>query len=180
MQTLRVSNVAQALPQGLELLRREGVTLPSRNGPMVEVPYPVTTQYLNPRERVLFCPDRDANPFFHFFESLWMIAGRNDVEFVKHYSGNMAKFSDNSVTLHGAYGFRWRNHFNFDQIEFLISEIKNNPTSRRLVMGMWDPKADIEGTSLDHPCNTQIYFRIRNDAIDMTVCNRSNDVVWGA
>lgn len=180
MRILKARNVNHALPIGLYLLREQGVRRESRNGPMIEVPFPVTTVYEKPEQCVLFCQYRDANPYFHFFESLWMLAGKNDVEFVKNFAGNMAKFSDNSVTLHGAYGFRWRNHFKFDQLDFLIKEIRRNPDSRRLVMAMWDPASDIEGLSLDHPCNTHIYFRVRDGQLDMTVCNRSNDVIWGA
>jgi hypothetical protein len=49
---------------------------------------------------------------------------------------------------------------------------------------MWDPKADLNPGPYterkDLPCNTQIMFAIRNDKLDMTVINRSNDIVWGA
>jgi hypothetical protein len=31
----------------------------------------------------------------------------------------------------------------------------------------------------DIPCNTQIMFRIVQDRLDMTVINRSNDLIWG-
>jgi len=34
--------------------------------------------------------------------------------------------------------------------------------------------------SKDLPCNTHVYFRVVNGALDMTVCNRSNDLIWGA
>lgn len=44
-----------------------------------QYPYAISTTYLNSTERVLFDPKRDCNPFFHFMESLWILAGRNDV-----------------------------------------------------------------------------------------------------
>ena len=45
---------------------------------------------------------------------------------------------------------------------------------------MWDPVQDLDrGQFKDHPCNTHIYFRIREGQLTMTVCNRSNDVLWG-
>jgi hypothetical protein len=40
---------------------------------------PVVTCYSAPTQRVLFSPMRDANPFFHLMEALWMLAGRDDV-----------------------------------------------------------------------------------------------------
>ena len=45
----------------------------SRNGPVLVIEEPVTVCYENPNERVLFNTRRDANPFFHLFESLWML-----------------------------------------------------------------------------------------------------------
>ena len=29
------------------------------------------------------------------------------------------------------------------------------------------------------PCNTAIYFKVREGKLNMTVSNRSNDVIWG-
>jgi hypothetical protein len=44
---------------------------------------------------------------------------------------------------------------------------------------MWSPK-DLNWDSKDIPCNTQIYFRVRDSKLDMTVTCRSNDMLWGA
>ena len=41
---------------------------------------------------------------------------------------------------------------------------------------MWSP---VEGEGRK-PCNTQIYFWSRNGKLNMTVANRSNDMIWGA
>jgi hypothetical protein len=47
---------------------------------------------------------------------------------------------------------------------------------------MWDQEVDGVGrNSKDLPCNTHAYFaRDVGGRLDMTVCNRSNDLVWGA
>lgn len=153
----------------------------TRNGKVLVCPTPVVTTYLNPRHRVLFNPVRDANPFFHLMEALWMLAGRRDVDFVARYAKQMRKYSDDGVFLRGAYGYRWRNHFGFDQIQRTINDIKRDPNSRRLVISMYDPTYDSYGTGLkDIPCNTHLYFRVYAGTLDMTICNRSNDVIWGA
>lgn len=202
MKVINATNVNDALPQGLYLLSLFGDTEPSRNGPVLVSPYPVTTVYARPAQRVLFSAQRDANPFFHLFESLWMLAGRNDVAF-PHYYAPMMLYSDDAATLNGAYGYRWRHHFGYDQLAVIIAELKANPASRRCVLAMWDAEdnkevIDINGGvreydngyigdlkfaiagSKDVPCNTHVYFRIHERSLDMTVCNRSNDVVWGA
>lgn len=187
MQVIKARNVHQALPEGLLALKTYGEVRDSRNGPVIVMPGPVTTLYLKPKERVLFHPDRDANPFFHFFESLWMLAGKNDVASVARYAKQMEKYSDDGKTLHGAYGHRWRRHFQdlnedgFDQLPIIINALKENPEDRRQVLQMWDAQIDLGRTGKDIPCNTQAYFsRNGEGALDMTVCNRSNDVIWGA
>jgi thymidylate synthase len=147
-------------------------------------PGPVITEYACPTERVLFWDKRDANPFFHLLEALWMLAGRNDVAFVSTFSANMKMYTDDGISLHGAYGFRWRKHFGFDQLERLVAMIKSEPTTRRAVLQIYDPWSDTiplsKPQSRDIPCNTSVYFSVSGGALDMTVCNRSNDVIWGA
>jgi hypothetical protein len=45
---------------------------------------------------------------------------------------------------------------------------------------MWDPCVDLNyPNGKDLPCNTQGYFKIRNGALCLTVCCRSNDIIWG-
>lgn len=194
MQVINVRNVNDALQKGVGLLSLIGEREPSRNGTVLVAPEPVATVYARPRERVLFSALRDANPFFHLMEALWMLAGRNDVESMAYYAASMRDFSDDGETLNGAYGYRWRQHFGYDQLAWVVDELKHNPNSRRVVLSMWDPgQPEQEGTgdfykathgSKDVPCNTHIYFRVRStgsrQVLDMTVCCRSNDIVWGA
>ena len=44
---------------------------------------------------------------------------------------------------------------------------------------MWDGSCDLDTHHNDLPCNTHIYFRVVDGKLNMTVCNRSNDVIWG-
>lgn len=181
MKVIRTRNVHQALPLGLSLLNHEGVQRDSRNGPVLVFPEPVTTVYERPAERVVFWPSRDANPFFHLMESLWMLAGRNDVEYVAQYVQRMRSFSDDGVTFHGAYGYRWRQHFDFDQLRAIIKALSRDKDCRRQVLSMWDARADLGREGKDLPCNLQAVFQIATDGrLDMMVTNRSNDIVWGA
>lgn len=188
MHVIEVDNVNQALARGLEWLQATGVTENSRNGKVIVSPCPVTTVYRKPWQRVLFSPLRDANPFFHLMEALWMLAGRNDLEWPLYFNSKFGAFSDDNVTVHGAYGHRWRKWFGFDQLQMLIAELKHNPETRRAVLTMWDGREDLHQSltafnqtpSKDVPCNTHIYFDVRNGLLNMTVCCRSNDILWGA
>jgi len=181
VKVIHARNVQQALPLALDALRLTGVRRDSRNGPVIVFPEPVTTVYAKPEERVMFWAQRDANPFFHFAESLWMLAGRNDVEYVARFVGRMRSFSDDGVTFHGAYGHRWRRHFADDQLPKIIDALRADPDCRRQVLTMWDPRTDLGRKGKDLPCNLQCVFQIAVDGrLDMMVTNRSNDLVWGA
>lgn len=171
------------------MLRNKGKRSDSRNGPVLVMPGPVTTIFEKPWEHVLTYPGRNANPFFHFMESMWMLAGRRDVAPMDFYVKNMKNYSDDGDVFHGAYGYRWRHHFCMegeegeDQIIKVINELSNDPNSRRAVLTMWDPVADLNRQGKDFPCNTHIYFRTRENGathfLDMTVLCRSNDIIWG-
>jgi len=181
MHSIIARNVHQALPEVMHLMATKGVMRESRNGPVLKVPGPVSICYERPEERVMFWPERDANPFFHCLEALWMLAGRNDVAFVAGILPRMASFSDDGLTLHGAYGYRWRHQFGYDQLPKIAQALKEDRYDRRQVLSIWDAVGDLGTQSKDLPCNTQVYFsRTDNGTLDMTVTNRSNDAVWGA
>ena len=182
MRCFYVRNVSEALYQVKLAIEEEGVKVETRNGTALEFPTPVMTTYTHSRERVLFYSERDANPFFHFMESLWMLAGRNDVEWISQFNGRISTYSDDGEYFHGAYGFRWREWFGEDQLKTAIHRLKTYPNDRRTVVGMWDPWEDLQtyNDGKDYPCNTQIYFWSRENKLNMTVVNRSNDMIWGA
>lgn len=176
-----VRNVNQAVTEGIWKLKTMGVRESSRNGEVIVFPEPVTTLYERPAERVLFWPERDANPVFHLMESIWMLAGRDDLAFVEYFNSRMRNFSDNGQRLNGAYGHRWRKRFSCDQLVALIKHLKSDPTSRRAVLTMWGPVQNLQNLeSKDVCCNTQTYFEIREGHLNMTVLCRSNDLIWGA
>ena len=182
MRSFFVRNVSEALYLGVQALQNSGTLIKSRNGDVLEFETPVCTTYTHSRERVLFYKQRDANPFFHLMESFWMLAGRNDVDWISRFNGRINTYSDDGITFHGAYGYRWRDWFGFDQLEKAIERLSAFPNDRRTVVSMWDPREDLVTTNdgKDYPCNTQIFFSERNGDLNMTVINRSNDMIWGA
>jgi thymidylate synthase len=184
MHVLTAHNVNIAYARGLRLVSEKGIKRESRNGFVRVVPEPVTTHYNFPTERVLFDPQRNANPFFHLFEALWMLTGANDVALPAYFVPNVKNFSDDGVNFHAAYGARWRNHFGarmLDQLSLIVEILKNNPDDRRCVLTMWDPDADLGWEGKDFPCNVSAKFELdsTHTRLNMVVFNRSNDVVWG-
>lgn len=170
-------NVNSVWPQALRAIKDSGVKRTSRNGPVREVKEPVTTVYECPWERVLFDDLRDANPFFHLFEALWILAGRDDVAFPAQFCERLKDYSDDGQTFYGAYGARLRNVK--DQLLEAVAILRAEPDSRRAVLQIWDATKDLGHDGKDIPCNTQLYLKLRDGALHLTVCNRSNDIVWG-
>jgi thymidylate synthase len=160
-------------------LRSQGIPVSPRGADTLEFPMPVCTTYMNPLERVLFEPKRDANPFFHLMESLWILGGRDDSEFPSQFNQGLLKYSDDGKVFHAAYGHRLRS-CGRDQLSLIVDKLKSDHDTRQAVLQIWDFHKDLNVVSKDIPCNCSIFFKIRNDKLNMTVCNRSNDVIWGA
>lgn len=213
---ITVRNVNQAfgsLVSGIYEGKIPTTRVPSRNGDVLKIEEPVLLTYTHPRERVLFNVARDCNPFFHVFESLWMLAGRQDVAPLKYYVKTMDQFSDDGVTFNGAYGYRWRRADTSveerDQLAILIEHLRDKPESRRAVLQMWNVEDDLMqiNESKDVCCNLSVMFALRRENpdlaerqrqegltdqqvadlwgkeartyLDMTVTNRSNDMILG-
>jgi thymidylate synthase len=180
------------------------VRRPSRYGDTLTIEEPVTITYERPQERVLFNQARDCNPAFHLYEALWMLTGRNDIAPLAYYASRMLEFSDDGKTMNGAYGYRWRNGpcvvegagGKLDQLQLLIAHLKAKPESRRTVLTMWNCEDDLAKVdwSKDVCCNLNVMFSLRKVTgvpdigdltvgdrvyLDMTVTNRSNDMIWG-
>jgi thymidylate synthase len=191
MLVISTRNVNGAWRTALQHLSWNAVEEDSRAGRVLVHPTPVTTVYERPWERVLFCETRDANPFFHLFEAMWMLAGREDAVWLDRYVHDFSeRFAEPDGRIHGAYGHRWRRIFpalwvlvpTSDQLRVLADLLRREPTTRQAVLTMWSPQLDLCAPTQDRPCNTHCYFqyRPRADQLDMTVLCRSNDVVWGA
>lgn len=180
MYGISASSVSEAFHLAFQALFQVGQREKSRNGDVMVFPTPVVTEYTQPMNRVIFYPFRDANPYFHLFETLWMLAGREDLRFVKAFNARMATYSDDGSLVRGsAYGKRWKSWFNHDQIKEAVRTLGQDQFSRRVVLSQWDPHSDPVVSSKDIPCNTHCYLRVNKFKLDLTVCNRSNDMIFG-
>jgi len=181
MYVINAKNVNDALSQGIKLMMTMGEGLGSRAGDTLEVPFPVSTVYHHPQQRVLISKVRDANPFFHLMEALWILAGREDVKFLAEFNARMRDYSDDGLVFNAPYGHRLREGISIlqDQLEKVIMVLKKDPYTRQAICQIWDD-ADLGRATKDKACNMSIVFRVRDGKLCMTVYNRSNDVIWGA
>tara|TARA_E500000178_G_scaffold287735_1_gene290103 strand:- start:32824 stop:33591 length:768 start_codon:yes stop_codon:yes gene_type:complete len=124
----------------------------------------------------LSCPvvehkGRNLNYAFMFGEAAWILKGRNDLNYISKYMKTYGRFSDDGVTLNGAYGPKIT-----DQISWAANELKNDPDSRRCYVNIWRERP---GVTKDVPCTTGLQFLLRGNALHCVVNMRSQDCVWG-
>ena len=110
-----------------------------------------------------------------------MMSGLYDARSLDTYVSDFtSRFSTDGIGVSGGYGHRWASYFGIDQLAIIARRLREDPLDRRVVLSMWDPFIDLmHPDPKDIPCNTQVYFRIVDGALDMTVCCRSNDIIWG-
>lgn len=174
--------VSHALPVILSDLLYYADEVGSRNGRVKEL---LNTQITltQPWRREVLCPGRGANIFAQIAETCWVLAGRNDIEWLSAYLPRAADYSDDGKTWRSGYGPRirdWKYHLTgrIDQLQYVIQSLEDDSLSRQAVINIWDPQVDTR-PGKDRACNTQLQFLNRNGMLYLTVTVRSNDVMWG-
>lgn len=87
------------------------------------------------------------------------------------------EFADKWGNLGPVYGKQWRNFSGVDQLENLIYQIKNNPTSRRLIISAWNV-GEIDQMALP-PCHCFMQFYVNDGKLSCQLYQRSADVFLG-
>lgn len=175
--TLVCSSFSEAYYPLFQYIRLNGALTGSRLGETREV-LNFKTVITRPQQRVTVSLKRKVNIFFHLAESLWVLTGRNDLEFIDLFNSRFKGYSDDGKTLHGAYGERLRGGA-VDQLFTVTRLLNNDPDLRRTVVSLWNPERDLAKPYKDVPCNVQLLFRVRDNDLYLTIANRSNDLHWG-
>lgn len=151
-----------------------------------------------PMHRISIVNGRNNNIFAQIAETVWMLAGRDDLDFLEKYIPSVRKWSDDGETWRGAYGPRLRkwdagyfpvddNPTSFsrqykeevDQFKKVARKINDDKFTRQAVMTLWDPAHDWVIVSKDYPCNNWLHFIQRDGMLHLNVAVRSNDVIYG-
>lgn len=174
---MRFANINSALLGLLGAIHEDGREVATRGSLTREVG-PIQFTIEHPTERCLILAHRNNNIFASIAETMWVLAGRNDLEFLAHYLPRAADFSDDGETWRAAYGPRLRDWNGVDQIDEVRRILLADPTSRRAVASIFDPAQDYVD-SKDIPCNNWLHFMVRDDVLNAHVAVRSNDAIWG-
>jgi hypothetical protein len=133
-----------------------------------------------PAQRLAAIHGRQLNPFLMLAEVLWILTGRDDVGFVRRFSGEIAQYAPpGGDVFPDAYGPRLRRSSGVDQMAAVIDVLRRDRDSRRALMSFWTPVVDSVSGAHAVPCNIALDFKLRDDGLRLTVFNRSNDVHIG-
>lgn len=121
-------------------------------------------------QNILIHPVRNLNYRFMVAEWLWVALGRNRLADLTRYNSKMAAFSDDGLTLAGAYGPRLA-----PQLSYLYRALAD-PDSRQAVATIWTPSPPY---SRDLPCTLALQFLLRRRALNLIVTMRSSDAWLG-
>ncbi len=116
-------------------------------------------------------------------ELLWFLKGETNIQYLKEHKVSIwDEWADEQGNLGPVYGYQWRSWpapdgRHIDQISQLISQIKKNPDSRRLMVSAWNV-ADIEKMALP-PCHALFQFYVAEGKLSCQLYQRSADVFLG-
>ena len=116
-------------------------------------------------------------------ELLWFLKGETNISYLTENGvGIWNEWADEKGELGPVYGKQWRswegaNGIVIDQVKELITQIKKNPDSRRLIISAWNV-ADLPKMAL-MPCHTMFQFYVANNKLSCQLYQRSADVFLG-
>lgn len=171
-------NATHAFTHGLKLIKAQGRSVQVRGAQT----YEITAQGFTldqPLERCITMQHRQNRIAATIAETMWVLAGRNDIDWLSLYLPRAADYSDDGVTWRAAYGPRLRRWCGgTDQLASVRSALLEERSSRRAVAVLFDPAQDYQ-SSRDVPCANWLHFLVRDDRLDLMVTARSNDLIWG-
>ena len=117
------------------------------------------------------------------YELLWFLNGDTNVKYLQDNGVRIwNEWADPDGNLGHIYGYQWRswpdyNGGHIDQISQVISDIKNNPDSRRIIVSAWNV-ADLPNMNLP-PCHAFFQFYVADGRLSLQLYQRSADCFLG-
>jgi thymidylate synthase len=116
-------------------------------------------------------------------ELLWFLQGSTNVRYLQNHDVHIwDEWADEHGELGPVYGSQWRSWpapdgSTIDQIARLVSDIRTNPDSRRLIVSAWNV-AEVDHMALP-PCHTLFQFYVAEGRLSCQLYQRSADVFLG-
>ena len=116
-------------------------------------------------------------------ELLWFLQGSTNVAYLHEHDVHIwDEWADENGDLGPVYGSQWRSWptldgSTIDQIERVVSGIRQNPDSRRLIVSAWNV-AEVDEMALP-PCHTLFQFYVADGKLSCQLYQRSADIFLG-
>ena len=117
------------------------------------------------------------------YELLWFLNGDTNINYLKENKVSIwDEWADENGNLGPVYGKQWRSWETLDgrvidQISEVISQIKTNPDSRRLIVSAWNV-GELDKMAL-HPCHALFQFYVYDNKLSCQLYQRSADTFLG-
>jgi thymidylate synthase len=127
------------------------------------------------------------------YELLWFINGDTNINYLNENGVKIwNSWANEDGDLGPVYGYQWRNWNGdeIDQIKDLITTLKDNPNSRRMLVSAWNPSVlpnttksfeenVANGKAALPPCHAFFQFYVNNGKLSCQLYQRSADVFLG-
>jgi thymidylate synthase len=116
-------------------------------------------------------------------ELIWFLKGDTNIAYLKAHGVSIwNEWADANGDLGPVYGKQWRawegpDGRTYDQIDWVLKEIRRNPDSRRLIVSAWNVP-DIERMKLA-PCHCLFQFYVSGGRLSCQLYQRSADIFLG-
>lgn len=126
-------------------------------------------------------------------ELIWFINGDTNIKYLKENGVTIwDEWADSNGNLGPIYGHQWRNWNSdgIDQLKEVIYLLKNNPSSRRMIVTAWNPNIIPDssksfgdnvknGKAALPPCHAFFQFYVSDNKLSCQMYQRSADVFLG-
>lgn len=166
----------------LDHILKQGVEKPDRTGTGVRSVFGYQMRFhLNDGFPLLTTKKIHTRSIVH--ELLWFLRGDTNVAYL-HENGVTIwdEWADANGNLGPVYGHQWRSWPTadgraIDQLSEVVTQIKTNPHSRRLVVSAWNV-GELDQMALQ-PCHALFQFYVANQRLSCQLYQRSADVFLG-
>ncbi len=133
-------------------------------------------------QRLPMAGNRRYWPHIAAAEVAWQFSGTQDAKWILAKAPKLWGNFVEDGKIETAYGYRWREHFDRDQIAMAVNALRDDPTNRQVYVSAWDPSGDglgVPNQPKNIPCPVGFSLTRTEDELHCSVFVRSSDVFVG-
>ncbi len=173
-------NLNEAFVEELAKLKMQGMVVNSRGSKQLERTF-VNFSIKDPTQLDVLPKARKFNKNYAIAEWLWYLSADQKVSNISKLASIWSDIQDQfgeAESNYGSYIFPHLNKMYTSQWDWVVKELARDRDTRRATLAINQPYHK-EKNPKDYPCTQYIQFFIREDYLDMGVCMRSNDAIFG-